>query len=132
MPPTRGNAMQRLVPIALLVLAAASAAGAQEYKVPRTSWGEPDLQGTWANDNEYATPLARPKEFEGKTLAAITPDVLAEVRKQATEKMVAALAPGPRGPDQWWIENLDLSKRAQPWLVVDPKDGKITARTPAE
>jgi hypothetical protein len=44
--------------------------------------------------------------------------------------MVASLAPGPRGPDQWWIENLDLTKRAQPWLVIEPKDGKIPALTP--
>ena len=44
--------------------------------------------------------------------------------------MVAALAPGPRGPDQWWIENLDLTKRARPWLVIDPPDGKIPALTP--
>jgi hypothetical protein len=121
--------MQRLG-LTVLVMLAGTAAGADEYVVPRTSWGEPDLQGTWANDNEYATPLERPAEFEGKTLADITPEVLAEVRKQATERMIAGLPPGPRGPDTWWIENLDLSKRAQPWLVVDPPDGKIPALTP--
>ena len=43
--------------------------------------------------------------------------------------MIANLAPGPRGPDQWWLENLDLTKRNQPWLVVDPADGKIPALT---
>ena len=105
--------MRKLLPVALLALAVA-AANADDYKAPRTSWGEPDLQGTWANDNEYATPLERPAEFEGKTLADITPEILAQVRKQATDRMVASLAPGPRGPDQWWIENLDLTKRAQP------------------
>ncbi|HVS25067.1 MAG TPA: hypothetical protein VMU03_15160, partial [Gammaproteobacteria bacterium] len=57
----------------------------------------------------------------------ITPEEFAEIRRQATEKMIAALAPGPRGPDQWWLENLDLSKRSQPWLIVDPPDGKIPA-----
>ena len=91
--------MLRLLPVAVLTFVSATAS-ADDYKAPRTSWGEPDLQGTWANDNEYATPLERPAEFEGKTLADITPEILAEVRKQATEKMVAALAPGPRGPDQ--------------------------------
>ena len=82
--------MQRLLPIVFFVLAS-GAASAQDYKAPRTSWGEPDLQGMWANDNEYATPLERPAEFEGKTLADITPaEILAQVRKQATEKMVAS------------------------------------------
>ncbi|HEX7235627.1 MAG TPA: hypothetical protein VF405_01620 [Gammaproteobacteria bacterium] len=102
---------------------------AQQWQMPRTSWGEPDLQGTWSNDNEYATPLERPAEFAGKTINDITPEDLAAVRKQATEKMIAALAPGPRGPDVWWLENLDLTKRSQPWLVIDPPDGKIPPLT---
>jgi hypothetical protein len=114
-----------LAAVAIAVSAAAQAA----YKPPRTSWGDPDLQGVYANDNEYATPLERPDEFAGKTLADITPEQFAEIRRQATEKMIAALAPGPRGPDQWWLENLDLTKRSQPWLIVDPADGKIPALT---
>jgi hypothetical protein len=119
---------RRFVALAALAVAFGGAAQAA-YKPPRTSWGDPDLQGVYANDNEYATPLERPDEFAGKTLADITPEQFAEVRRQATEKMIAALAPGPRGPDQWWLENLDLTKRAQPWLIVDPADGKIPALT---
>jgi len=107
----------------------ASATAQSAYKPPHTSWGDPDLQGVFANDNEYATPLERPAEFEGKTLADITPEEFARVRREATEKMIAALAPGPRGPDQWWLENLDLTKRNQPWLIVDPPDGKIPPLT---
>src|SRR5512143_2754511 len=130
MGPTKGGlVMLRNFPLPFLLLAAA-AASADAYRAPRTTWGEPDLQGTWANDNEYATPLERPAEFEGKTLADITPTELTEIRKRATEKMIANLAPGPRGPDQWWLDNLDLTKRAQPWLVIDPADGKIPALTP--
>jgi hypothetical protein len=114
----------------LSALAVSAAAAAQPaYSPPRTSWGDPDLQGVFANDNEYATPLERPAELAGKTLADITPEEFAEIRRRATEKMVAALAPGPRGPDQWWLENLDLTKRSQPWLIVEPADGKIPALT---
>jgi hypothetical protein len=116
--------------VVLAALAGAVSAAAQAaYKPPRTSWGDPDLTGVYANDNEYATPLERPDEFAGKTLADITPEQFAEIRRQATEKMIAALAPGPRGPDQWWLENLDLTKRSQPWLIVDPADGKVPALT---
>ncbi|HUL83305.1 MAG TPA: hypothetical protein VL131_14240, partial [Gammaproteobacteria bacterium] len=102
----------------LIAIFAVVDASAQPYTPPRTSWGDPDLQGVFANDNEYATPLERPDEFAGKTLADITPEEFTAIRKHATEKMIAALAPGPRGPDQWWLENLDLTKRSQPWLVV--------------
>ena len=93
---------------------------------PRTPWGDPDLQGVFANDNEYATPLERPEEFAGRTLADITAEEMARVRQSAQQRMVAALPGGRvRGPDEWWIENLDLSKRSQPWLVIDPADGRI-------
>ena len=122
-------ARRRLVVLCALAVSAGAAAQSA-YSPPHTSWGDPDLQGVFANDNEYATPLERPDELAGKTLADITPEELAEIRKHATEKMIAALAPGPRGPDQWWLENLDLTKRSQPWLIVDPRDGKIPALTP--
>jgi len=121
--------MQRRAVVLIAMFAVARAASAQPYAAPRTSWGDPDLQGVFANDNEYATPLERPAEFAGKTLADITPEEFARIRRDATEKMIAALAPGPRGPDQWWLENLDLTKRSAPWLVVDPPDGKIPALT---
>ena len=113
----------------LLALAASLPAAAQRFTAPRTPWGDPDLQGTFANDNEYATPLEKPAEFGDKTLADITPAEFERIRKEAEAKMIANLPPGPRGPDTWWLENLDLTKRNQPWLVVDPADGKIPALT---
>ncbi len=34
--------------------------GAQTGPAPKTSWGEPDLQGIWTDD--YQTPLQRPAQ----------------------------------------------------------------------
>jgi hypothetical protein len=97
---------------------------------PRTPWGDPDLQGVYANDNEYATPLERPREFDGKTLADVTADEMTRLRASALQQMVGALPGGRvRGPDEWWIQNLDLSKRSQPWLIIDPPDGHIPPLT---
>ncbi len=111
--------------------AAVPPARAKSWSPPRTPWGDPDLQGVFANDNEYATPLERPAEFDGKTLADLTAADLAAVRATATQRMLAALPGGRvRGPDEWWLQNLDLSKRSQPWLVVDPPDGRIPPLTP--
>jgi hypothetical protein len=99
---------------------------------PRTSWGDPDLQGTYANNNEYATPLERPAEFEGRRASDLTPAEIAELRRLATQRMLAALPGGNvRGPDEWWLQNLDLTKRSRPWSVVDPPDGRIPPLTPA-
>ena len=112
------------------ILVAASLAAAQ-WTPPRTPWGDPDLQGNYTNNNEYATPLERPAEFEGKRASDLTPAELAEVRRLAQQRMVAALPGGRvRGPDDWWLQNLDLSKRSRPWSVVDPPDGRIPALTP--
>jgi hypothetical protein len=100
---------------------------AQGYRTPRTSWGDPDLQGTFVNDNEYATPLERPDAFKGRTLADISGE---EFKGRARDQAIAGLAPGPRGPDDWWLDNLDLAQRSQPWLIVDPPDGRIPPLTP--
>ncbi|HKE85512.1 MAG TPA: hypothetical protein VKB50_17240 [Vicinamibacterales bacterium] len=108
----------------------ASASGARGYTPARTPWGDPDLQGTFTNSNEYATPLERPARFAGRTLNDITDKELASIRESAEQEAIAGLAPGPRGPDYWWLENLNLSKRAQAWSVVDPPDGRIPALTP--
>jgi hypothetical protein len=113
---------------AILIAAATLNASAQGWRVARTPWGDPDLTGTYVNDNEYATPLERPDAFAGRRRDEVGP---AEFQAKAREQAVAGLAPGPRGPDEWWLTNLDLAKRSQPWLVLDPPDGRIPALTPA-
>ena len=55
---------------------------------------------------------------------------MAQLRQAAEQQAIDGLAPGPRGPDYWWLENLNLSKRAQAWSVVDPPDGRIPPLTP--
>jgi hypothetical protein len=124
------SALSPLLPRALVLDAQAPATAQKRWNPPRTPWGDPDLQGVYTNDNEYATPLERPGEFDGKTLADVTSDEMARVRASALQQMVSALPGGRvRGPDEWWIQNLDLSKRSQPWLIVDPPDGHIPPLT---
>ena len=107
------------------------ARAASAYTPPRTPWGDPDLQGVYTNSNEYATPLERPKEFAGRRLEDLTAEEVARVRQQATRQAIAGLANGEvRGPDEWWLQNLDLAKRNHPWLIVDPPDGQVPPLTP--
>ena len=128
-----------LMAFAVLVWLGAAAAisqtpppsSAKRWTPPRTPWGDPDLQGVFTNTNEYATPLERPESFAGRRLEDIKGDELARIRGAAEQEMIAALPGGRvRGPDDWWLQNLDVSKRHQVWLVVDPPDGKIPALTP--
>lgn len=119
-----------LVALGLASLAAQNGARGG-YVPPRTAWGDPDLQGVYTNSNEYATPLERPKEFEGKRLSDLSAEDVARIRQLATKQAIAGLANGEvRGPDEWWLQILDLGKRNQPWLIVDPPDGHVPSLTP--
>jgi len=110
--------------------AAAVPSGGRAGTTPRTPWGDPDLQGIYTNSNEYGTPLERPGEFAGRRLTDLSSEELAGVRLQATPRAVASLVGGEvRGPDDWWLPNLDLAKRNQPWLIVAPSDGTLPALT---
>jgi hypothetical protein len=104
--------------------------------VPRTPWGDPDLQGTYTNSNESGIPMQRPAEFAGKSLDQITPAELARVMQQrhAQTERTAAVIGGTAdndtgaGPSHWY-ENYN-AKNSRAWMVSDPPDGQIPALTP--
>jgi hypothetical protein len=106
---------------------------ARSWSVPRTPWGHPDLQGTYSNDDETGTPMERPKEFEGKTLADITPAELQKIVKDRNERFVEGVsgeefAGGLRPPAHLIFDTFDR-KNKRAWLVVDPPDGRIPRRS---
>ena len=45
-----------------------AAAESKTWKVPRTPWGHPDLQGVWTTDAEIGIPFERPVELGEKAL----------------------------------------------------------------
>jgi hypothetical protein len=108
-----------------------SQAAGKKWTAPRTPWGDPDLRGVFANNDEYTTPLERPDRYAGRRLEDIKGQELVAVRRAQLQAVVDALPGGRvRGPDGWWVENLNVEKGGQAWLVMDPPDGKIPALTP--
>ena len=69
--------------VAVTWLAAPPAAG-QQGSLPRTAWGDPDLQGVW--DYRTVTPMERPEEFEGQEF--LTVEEAAELEQRAVESQV--------------------------------------------
>ena len=105
----------------------------RSWSAPRTPWGHPDLQGTYSNDDETGTPMERPRELEGKTLADITPEELQKIIKERNERFVEGVsgeefAGGLRPPAHLIFDTFDR-KNKRAWLVVDPPDGRIPRRT---
>jgi hypothetical protein len=93
-----------------------------ESSPKRTSWGDPDLQGTW--NYGTMTPLERPAQWAGR-------EVLTEEEAVAYEqRTVASRANGLQtaGPDWWEPENNVLRNRRTS-LIVDPPDGRIPPLT---
>ncbi|MXY18234.1 MAG: hypothetical protein F4057_09920 [Acidobacteria bacterium] len=97
----------------------------------RTPWGDPDLQGLWAND--VVTPLERPAGL-GERLE-LTDEELAEAAAANERRRIDTGGPRPGDPillqgyNQFWMPNRDVSRQTS--LVIDPPDGRVPPLTPA-
>ena len=107
-----------------LVITAYNAGPPIPYTVPRTPWGDPDLQGVWSSDDTAGVPMARPVDL-GNNLYQ-SDEQWAARQKQTQQGIQNALnAIGTfRG---------DYARRSfrQTSIIVDPPDGRIPAFTPA-
>ncbi len=105
-----------------LVITAYGGGAPIAYTVPRTPWGDPDLQGTWSSDDTAGIPLSRPARFGNRLY--MNDQEYAERQKQVASGVTAAeSAVGSfRG---------DFARRAfrQTSLVVDPPDGQMPRPT---
>ena len=126
---------------AMFLLLASLPAGAATYQAPRTSDGQPDLQGFWTNAT--LTPVERPASLGNKL-------VLSEAEAQAMEnrmaqQMAAASAPSdPKevqragqavgGYNMFWadfgtqVAIVNGERRSS--LIVDPPQGRVPQLRP--
>jgi hypothetical protein len=113
------------------------AVGAQSSAIPRTPWGDPDIQGTYTNSNESGIPMERPKELAGRRLEDVKPEELATLVKQrsARAEETAETIGGTQeentgaGPKHWY-ENYNASN-SRAWMIQDAPDYKMPATTDA-
>ena len=100
----------------------------------QTPWGDPDLQGIWAND--VSTPLERPDRFAGKAelteeeVAAYTEErqKLRESRDRRDQAEGSVTDVGRAYNAHWFPVPGEAISRTS--LIVDPPDGKIPSFTP--
>jgi hypothetical protein len=123
--------------LAAAMAAALSAQTSTNTPLPRTSWGDPRIEGTYTNKDEFGTPFERPAELEGKQRREFGPEQMKELmversrRAQAGAARIGGSADNDTGagPPHWY-EHLDAIN-SRPWLVSEPADGKVPAVTEA-
>ena len=118
------------IPVSGQTRTAPSTSAAKKWTPPRTSWGDPDLQGTYSNTSENGTPLERPEIFEGRRLEDIKGEELRAIKREAQKRTVDNFQGPLHALDGWWQPDLNMVNGSQAWLIVDPPNGKIPAMTP--
>jgi len=104
--------------------------------VPRTAWGDPDLQGTYTSDNSIGVPFERPPQYAGRDV--LTDEEYAQREKANTEQVAKDLAERPESAfaqdaaannaPRHWLDRPAVPSRATS-LVVEPADGRIPPMT---
>jgi hypothetical protein len=133
----------RFVPAAALVAAIGLAqTPAKKWTPPKTSWGDPDLQGTWTSDDMRDVPFERPAQFG--TRRYLNDQEFADRAKQVDDAQTNIVEKGNRPNSGYWARQTgvnaaaapayfqEFSRRAsrQTSLVVDPPDGRVPPLTP--
>lgn len=123
------------VVVALGVIASLSLSAEQEGAgaVPRTPWGEPDLQGTWTN--ETITPFERPAALADK--AVLTDEEVRALEQRSAEQRATAdevTRPGDVGSynQAWFASGTKVVSTRQTSLVVEPANGRVPLLPEAE
>ena len=103
--------------------------------VPKTPWGDPDLQGVW-NDST-STPLQRPGAIGTKDV--LTDAEAAEFQEQLADDLSrdrrddrGTEADVGRAYNEHWMDarHLKITADRRTSLIVDPPDGRIPALVP--
>jgi hypothetical protein len=113
--------------------ATATATASKAWAVPRTPWGDPDLQGLWPSIDMQGTPYERPKEFGTRSqltdaeFAARQAQRKTQAEADGQQYVAPRTTPGGTGPPSHWGERGNPQRQAS--LVVDPPDGRLPPMT---
>jgi hypothetical protein len=113
----------------------------EAYRSPRTSWGDPDLEGKWPGGQMAGVPLQRAESFGTRNV--LTDEEFAQRRAQAVRQKAQdtedfdfanpsipfGQVGGGQSPPQHWFERGEPQRQAS--LIVDPPNGRLPPLTAA-
>jgi catechol 2,3-dioxygenase-like lactoylglutathione lyase family enzyme len=97
---------------------------AEPYTVPRTPWGEPDLQGVWTGNSAHSIPLERP--LDAADLESLTPEEAEARRERGTLGSIWGYEREWRDTTLGYVKTAPSTQVA---MVIDPPDGRIPPMT---
>ena len=105
---------------------------APSWKMPRTTWGHPDLEGIWSTAT--ITPFERPADLAGKEFfteqEALDFETRTLERTNRDRRDGGAEADVARAyNDVWWDSGTRVVRTRRTSLVIDPPDGRIPPLT---
>jgi hypothetical protein len=119
-----------------------SAGAGGAYTVPRTPWGDPDLQGTWPSTHMVGVPVQRDEklglrnvlndeEFADREARAArqTEQDNADFDIESAKSAPIGEVGGPVSPPPHWLERGAPQRQAS--LIVDPPNGRMPPFTEA-
>ncbi len=127
---------QLLPSMTALLLCASTQLCAQEYVVPRTEHGHPDLRGVW--NFSTLTPLERPERYRDQEF--LTQEEIAELLKSresssrtsmereatvAEQVLSATTAVSVGSVNNFWLDRTTLEENGRTSLIVHPRNGKL-------
>ena len=111
---------------------AAAARSTNSGPAPKTSWGEPDLQGLWSD--EFQVPLQRPAQYAGKEFFTDAERVQLDKERAAKPGLEKRAEKGSeRDVAGAYNSSVFTSRRPtgrRTALIIDPPDGRIPPVTP--
>jgi hypothetical protein len=131
----KGGCMRRHVLASIAVVMAGGVLAVAQTAAPRSTSGQPDLQGIW--NFSTITPLERPAEFAGKEFLTEAEAAAFEARtvqrnNRDTRESSADADVASAYNEFWWDRGVRAARvngRVRTSLIVDPPDGKIPALT---
>jgi hypothetical protein len=98
-----------------------------DFDPPRTSWGDPDLRGTYPIDNIASLPMQRPAQYGDRFY--LTEEEYARRQEQANRSDAAYAAEEEAGTIGMghWVESDASGRRTS--LLIEPANGQLPAMT---
>jgi hypothetical protein len=113
-----------LFPASLVIAGTVLAQG--DYEVPRTEWGQPDLQGVWNFSSNV--PMQRPAQYGTRQYLSVEEIEEIEARRAAADANsdgALAIEGVDESYNDFWIENAGIGELVRTSHIVYPENGQL-------